>query len=330
MSNSSPLNLFYQEPDFDRWLPFDRYPRRFVRRLVRGPRRQGGQERVFLNLCAGLDRLGIEYRTNDFRHARRNPGELACIIGKPFVLDLMKWKNPILFGASGYSHPIDDPELLHRLPVKKILVPGEWMRQMCQPYWGDKVAVWPVGINAGRWTPSDAEKDIDVLLYDKVMWKHDELEATLIEPIRAELRAGKLSLQEIRYGSYQEEDYREALKRSRAMIFLCEHETQGIAYQQALSSGVPIFTWDRGGPWRDPVYYPHKVIFEPVTSVPYWDERCGMKFADLAEFRTRWEGFWDWVQGRRFSPRDYILENLTLEKCARRYVEIAESLAASV
>jgi hypothetical protein len=110
------------------------------------------------------------------------------------------------------------------------------------------------------------------------------------------------------------------------MIFLCEHETQGIAYQQALSSDVPIFAWDRGGPWQDPSYYPHKVVFGPVTSVPYWDERCGMKFADVHAFRDKWEEFWDGIKSGRFAPRNYILENLTLEKCARRYIDIAESV----
>jgi len=90
------LNIFYEEPESDRWLPFDRYPRRIVRRLLRGPPQARGHKRVFLNLCAGLDRIGVRYRVNDYGHAGRNPHELACIIGKPQVLDKMEWKNPIL------------------------------------------------------------------------------------------------------------------------------------------------------------------------------------------------------------------------------------------
>src|SRR5271170_7027972 len=104
------LNLFYEEPEGDRWLPFDRYPRRLVRRLVRGPRRVGGQERVFLNLCAGLHKLEVQFRRNDYARARRHPEELACVVGKPFLLDKMRWENPILFGASVFSHPLADPD----------------------------------------------------------------------------------------------------------------------------------------------------------------------------------------------------------------------------
>ena len=322
------LRLFYQEPDDDRWFPFDRFPRAVIRRLVRGPRRPGGQTRVFLNLCDGLRRIGIPFLVNNFVFAKRNPSTLACIVGKPFLLDKFEWKNPILFGAAVYSHPIDDPELLQRLPVKKVLVPGPWMREMCKPHWGDAVLDWPVGIDTGLWTPAvPNDKRFDVLLYDKVRWEHQRYEEALLEPIRENLRRSAISFREIRYGQYREEDFRAALFNCRAMIFLCEHETQGIAYQQALSCGVPIFAWDRGGPWRDPSYYPHKVIFAPVTSVPYWDERCGMKFKDAEEFADRWGEFWERVKTGSFAPRDYILENLTLEKCARRYVEIAQTVS---
>ena len=55
------INLFYEEPDPDRWFLYDRYPRQIIRRIVRGKPRPGGQTRVFLNLCTGLDKLGVTY-----------------------------------------------------------------------------------------------------------------------------------------------------------------------------------------------------------------------------------------------------------------------------
>jgi len=322
------LNLFYEEPEGDRWLPFDRYPRRVIRRLVRGMPRPGGQRRVFMNLCAGLDRIGTRYRVNDYGYAERHPRELACIVGKPFVLDKIEWKNPILFGAAVYSHPVDDPLLLERLPVRKVLVPGSWMKDMCEPYWGGAVRAWPVGIDTDLWKPSTPEqKLIDVLLYDKVLWEHERYDAALIEPIRAILRKGGRTFVEMRYGYYREEEFLAALSRCRTMIFLCEHETQGIAYQQALSCNVPILAWDRGGPWQDPAYFPDKVVFEPVTSVPYWDECCGRRFSGAPDFEFAWGEFWEDARANRFEPRDYILEHLTLEKCARDYLEIARQVS---
>ena len=325
------LNLFYEEPEPDRWLAYDRYPRRIIRRIFRGSPRPGGQMRVFLNLCTGLDRLGVKYRINNFRHALRNPDELACLIGKPQLLDKISWRNPILFGAAVYSHPSVDPHLLDRLPIRKVIVPGQWMRKMCEPYWGSKVVAWPVGIDTDIWKPIKVQKagdgkSVDFLIYDKVRWEHGRYECELIAPIRDALNSRGLSFKEIRYGYYREDEFRELLQQCRAMVFLCEHETQGIAYQQALSCNVPILAWDRGGYWQDPEFYPHRVKFESVSSVPYWDERCGMKFAAIAEFCKQLDRFSERQRVGELQPRDFVLENLTLETCAQQYVDIANSV----
>ena len=319
-----PLNLFYQEPNPDRWLPFDRFARRAVRRLVRGPAAVGGQKRVFLNLCKGLDLLGVTYRVNDYRYAGAHPSEAVGIIGKPQVLDEIEWQNPILFGAAVFSHPLHDPEILRRRPVKKILVPGEWMRQMWEPAFGDRVVSWPVGIDTKAWTPATGpalEARGEILLYDKIRWQHERYEASLLGPVRNSLEACGLTVSEIRYGFYQEADFRARLDRCKAMVFLCEHETQGLAYQQALACGVPILAWDDEGFWRDPEFYPARVQFGPISSVPYWDDRCGTKFRTAEEFGPRLEEFLIRLDRKEFAPRDYILMNLTLEQCARRYVE---------
>jgi glycosyltransferase involved in cell wall biosynthesis len=292
--------------------------------------------------------LKVNYRANDYGYAERHPDELACIIGGPYVLDKLSWKNPILFGAAVHSHPVADPDLLERLPIQKVLVPGEWMRQMCEPFWGANVAAWPVGIDTDRWRPLTAdyearggsdeklkaeigkvakERTTDFLIYDKVRWEHEAFERSLIQPVSDELKRRGLSFREIRYGFYEEEEFENQLASCKAMIFLCEHETQGIAYQQALACDVPILAWDRSGFWQDPAYYPRKVKFSPVSSVPYWDERCGMKFEAASDFPAAMDEFWNRVQAGRFAPRDYILENLTLEKCARKYLDIVTSLS---
>ena len=323
------LNIFFEEPKNDRWFLYDRYPRELIRRIVRGKARPGGVMMVALELMRGLDKIGVPYRFNDYKYIKSHPNELACVIGKPQVIFEKRIpKNPILFGAGVYSHPIDCPDLFEKYPnVKKFLVPGEWMRKMCEPYYGNKVAAWPVGIDTEKWIPSAKEKTIDVLVYDKIRWEHDHYNAILLQPIIDYLEKNKLSYSVIKYGSYKQEDFLERLTLSKSMIFLCEHETQGLAYQQVLACDIPIFAWDRGGFWQDPAYYPEKVKYEPVSSVPYWEEGCGMKFKDYNEFERSFESFFAKVEEGSFSPREYILENLTLEKCAEKYVEIVNTLA---
>jgi hypothetical protein len=320
----NPLNLFYEEPDPDRWVLWDRFPRRVVRRLWRGPAQPGGHQRILLNLCAGLDRLGRPYHVNDYRSLRAGPEDLACVIGKPHVLEKIPSGTPILFGAAVYAHPIEDLDLFTRQVIRNVLVPCEWMRAMFAPYWGDKVKVWPVGIDTDLWLPtSDDTKDIDVLVYDKIRWRRDEFVPALMPMVEAATRRAGLRAMTVTYGSYRETEFLALVKRSRAAIFLCEHETQGLALLQTLSANLPVLAWDRGGYWQDPVYYPDRVKFGPVTSVPYWDERCGRTFADFSNFPGAFDEFWHDVLSGIFRPREFILDNLTLEACARRYIEIA-------
>jgi len=207
------------------------------------------------------------------------------------------------------------------------VVPGPWYADMYRPYWPETEA-WPVGIDTDLWSPSrPRDKTVDVLIYDKVHWDRERYVPELVDRVRTRLVSEGRSFVELRYGSYKEEDFQAALSCSRAMIFLCQNESQGIAYQQALSCGVPVLAWDPGGPWRDPDYFPHRVQFAPVSSVPYWDDRCGLTFADHAGFEARWAEFWAGCTSGKFDPRGYIMDNLTLEQRALQYYEIARGVA---
>ncbi|MDB4926973.1 hypothetical protein [Mucilaginibacter sp.] len=320
-----PLNLFYSEPDPDRWFKFDRYPRRIVRRLIRGKTRPGGVMMVALNLMEGLDKVGIPYRFNDYSYIKKHPDEIACIIGKPHVLFERKWDNPVILGAGIYSHPTDCPDLFEKYPVvKRVLVPGEWMRQMFEPYYSGKVLAWPTGIDIDEWVPLSGTKHFDFLIYDKIRWEHEKYNNELLEPVIQTLNQYKLSYQLIKYGQYTHDELKDKLSKSKAVIFLCEHETQGLAYQQILSTNTPILAWDRAGYWQDPEYYPKRVKYEPVSSVPYWDKQCGLKFTGQCDFESQMIDFLNSLN--QFKPRKYIIENLTLELSAKKYVTIHQQV----
>lgn len=330
MMQAKPLNIFYQEPDPDRWVIYDHYPRKFIRRIFRGKHKPGGVMMVALQLMKGLDKIGVPYRFNDFSYIKKHPEEIACIIGKPHVLEKFKWKNPIIFGAGIFSHPIDCPNLLKLYPsIKKIIVPGKWMKQAFDPFFGkDKVVSWPVGIDTEHWNPTikSSKLSTDFLIYDKVRWLHDEFEKSLIEPIKTKLSSKGLSFETIRYGHYDHGELKDKLSRCKAVIFLCEHETQGLAYQQILSTGTPVLAWDRGGFWQDPSYFPNKVKFGPVSAVPYWNDECGLKFESIEFFEVTLDAFIKKNKANYFAPRSFILHNLTLEICAKKYLDIFNSV----
>ena len=281
---------------------------------------------MYYNLIKGLNLLKHPYRVNDYRYIHKHPEEIACIIGKDEALFNHDWENPIVFGAAFGINPVKNPDILQEFPIKKLIVPCKWLKQMFLPYGKGNIAVWPVGIDTEMWKPAGQPKKTDFLIYNKIRWDKENMDKALVRPVKDALQAHKLSFAELTYGSYKPADLKQALAQCRYAIFFCEHETQGIAYQQMLSAGVPVLAWDRGGYWQDPNWYPDKIKFSPVSSVPYWDNTCGVKFTGIANFALRLKEFLTKADEGGFKPREYILDNLTLAKCAQNYVDIVNSV----
>ena len=245
----------YDRAGSDRWVRGDRHIRRRVRSLVRGPDPVGGIDLVYLNLCAGLDRLGIPYATNvPFSDIRSD--DLVGVIGRGLdCLDGYTAENPILAGVAVVgSHPGNWPTLFEDTKVRRYVVHSAWVRDMFAKIYPD-VVTWSVGIDTEEWVQApDNEKSVDILVYDKVRWDHDKVHRGMVSEILAGLARRGLSTTTIRYGAYKPEEFKAALAKSRAMLFLCEHETQGLAYQQAMAAGLPILAWEPGQ-WLDPWRY---------------------------------------------------------------------------
>jgi hypothetical protein len=330
---NEPIYLFYEEPDSDRWVKFDRYPRKLIRELLRGEMKPGGVMRWYLNLRRGLDLLGVDYRINDYRGLKRNPNAWACVVGKPHVIEQIPTGNPIMYGPGIAAHPYES-NFWGEANIQLMLISCEWFQQMYERDLPTPVptAVWPAGIETDIWSPLP-EKSLTsnkILLYDKVRWKRKEYENSLINPIVSHVEDMGFEIEYLRYGFYEEDNYRELLQQVRGMIFLCEHETQGFAYLQALSSDVPIIAWERAGYWQDPSMFPHLVEFEPVTSVPYFDNSCGEKFFDIEEFSRKFYLFLEKISANSYHPRQYITKNFALEKRAKDYVNLLEKAKSSL
>ncbi len=318
--------LYYRvEPERDRWLPGDRFVRPLVRRLVRGQPRMGGVERVFVNLRLGLDRLGIRHEVNlPFNDLRAD--DRVGVLGRGrYSLQGYDRPNPIVAGIGLMTHPSEWPTLCDDYPVVRYLQHSEWANNVYKPYFGERCGVWPVGIDTEAWKCSGSTKDVDVLIYDKIYWDRDIQEGVLIQPILKELSRRGLRFARIVYGAYSQQDYRSLIERSRSMLFLSAHESQGIAYQECLSSGVPVLAWDQGR-HLDPDRFRWGAAEIPVTSVPYFDSRCGEKFRGAEDFKAQLDRFLERLNQNDFCTRDYILENLTLEHCSQQFVDIMSDI----
>jgi hypothetical protein len=117
------------------------------------------------------------------------------------------------------------------------------------------------------------------------------------------------------YGKgYKEEDYIAALKESKYGIVLAAYEIQGFAIEEALSADVPLFVWDCRTMLQD---YSTVQKDYACTSVPYWDDRCGIKVYTKGQFELEFPIFLSRLSS--YEPRQFILENLSVGKCRERW-----------
>ena len=315
--------LFFKNYETDKFFKYDRYLKRLIRPLFNSlhhRQKTSGFVKSFELMCGALRGAAYNVRINDYRTAARHPDHPVGLVGYPALLDEWTLRNPAVLGPSLVDHPLQSPGLIaDNDTFKRYAVLAPWTHDMFRPVFGDACFEWFAGIDAEAWPDqSGSPKTYDFLVYDKIRWDHDALAASLLDPILAKLTERGLTYHVLRYGQYDHAIYHAELKNARGMVFLCEHETQGLAYQEALASGVPILAWDRGV-WADPLWQKFMPAAPPASSVPFFSPVCGERFVGLEDF----DGKLDLFMARRdsYRPRSYVLEHLSPAESARIYAE---------
>lgn len=162
------------------------------------------------------------------------------------------------------------------------------------------------------------EKTIDCILYVKLRDKD------IINNVIKILENKKLSYIVINYGNYEETTYINMLHKSKFMISIDRHESQGFALEEAMSMNIPLLVLDATTMYSEisnngkSIYMhmkPKKLI---STSVPYWSEKCGIKLEteNIEEISKSIDNMI--VNYTSYNPREYILETLSPKVCMER------------
>ena len=312
--------LFYKEFEQDKFLKHDRYLKRLVRpiyNLTHHRQKKTGFAVSFELLRRALQKSGYDVRVNDYALARRHPHYPVGLVGFPVLLDGWNLPNPAVLGPSLYDHPKLAPKLMEDPRFRRYLVLGPWTYDMFRPVYGEACLCWFAGIDTDQWKDASLhEKDVDFLIYDKIRWNHEQLAHDLLDPIREAIERRGFRTETVRYKFHDHRSYRSLLERSRALVFICEHETQGIAYQEALAMNVPVLAWDNGY-WLDPLWRRVSDEMVPASSVPFFSEECGERFKDLAHFEPALSRFLERLPTMR--PRAYVIEHLPMRRSAEIY-----------
>jgi glycosyltransferase involved in cell wall biosynthesis len=187
---------------------------------------------------------------------------------------------------------------------------------MYEPFCSGKMFRWPAGIDVDSFDDlSKTIKKYDFLIYDKIRWYREIEVDRVLQRIINHLEKNGLTYRCIRYGHHHYKEFIQGLEESKSMIFICEHETQGLACQEALASNIPVLAWDEGE-LVDPelkALSPEKLA---VSSVPYFSEECGMRFK-IDEFENTCDKF---IEGN-YKPKVFIEKNLSLLELGNAYVD---------
>jgi hypothetical protein len=118
---------------------------------------------------------------------------------------------------------------------------------------------------------------------------------------------------------YSEEYYLSYLRQCKYGIWVDAHESQGFALEEALSCNVPLLVWNIKTMDQE-----YRSTYEAIsaTTIPYWDERCGEYFYNKADFALLYDKFIQNID--KYSPREYILENLSIDKCETKFMNLCK------
>ncbi len=277
---------------------------------------------AYRNLVRSLVDAGYTVHENRRDLALSNPSYPVGLAGYPRAVADFDLPNPTVLGPGMFDHPALAPHLMEDQRFRKYIVPCQWMMDLFAPTYGkERCTMWFAGIDVAHW-PSlkDRPKDIDFVIYDKIRWAREHYVPAVLDPILATLTAAGCKYEILRYAKHDQAAYRAALSRSKAMIFVCEHETQGLAYQEALASDVAVLAWDNGF-WLDPLREKYTMAPVPASSVPFFGPTCGDRFVDAAAFPEAFERFRRDAAAGYYRPRDFVVRELAFTDSARRYAE---------
>lgn len=262
-----------------------------------------GPGKVISNLKKGLDLLGVPYV--------ENPDTISpedYVIGLQWTPKILK-ANPerLIIGPNICTLPFDNGFVMNG-KYKYILVPSQWVKDKYMRWLPEeKIKIWAVGIDTLEFPNlSKEEKTNDVLLYLKN--RKYEIYDFALGSIPLDM-----TCQTITYGGYSENEFKDALKKSKMCVVVANTESQGIAIQEMMSSNIPLVVLDKTR-WNDR----SEALDTPATSVPYWDERCGIKVIQNTEIKDAIKTVYNNLNA--YSPRDYVLENLGLSASAMNLI----------
>lgn len=290
-------------------------------------RRPTGPEVLESNLLKGLLLTSNKYKLNP---SLKDLDPFVCVLRDMRALKrIYGYKDRITRLVAGPNFTAAEfLEIHQKFPdIRSFLAPSPEVKAAFKLHGipEEKIIIWPVGIDTIKFDDTAKNnKTVDALIYFKRRTEEELVQAKALLS-----RLGK-SFIVLPYGHYSEAEFLRALSVCRFAVILDGTESQGIALQEIMSANLPLFVFDQIYVGESPNEYFRENL--KVTSVPYWAEMCGIKvptdmygmsknhYLTIPESASDFERF---LAGLiNFKPREFILQNLSLEKQAKEFVNL--------
>ena len=249
--------------------------------------------------------------------SNHNLSDYDIVYSPSTPLDVSKYPSTnFVFGPHFSTFPNDSQINTIKGPKTIYIQPSQWALDAWKIYsiCNDiKMLPLPFGVETNKFKNIKplSERENKVLLYFKHRHPSD---LTSIENF---LKSKNINYRLFKYGSYNEMEYIEYLQNCKFAFWLDAHESQGFALEEVLSCDVPMLVWNVITMDQEHGSNYGKI---PANTIPYWDKRCGEFFYDLSELEEKFDLFISTLSS--YKPRDYILENLSMEVCEKKFMDI--------
>lgn len=282
--------------------------------------RYSGHPGVTRSLVEGLIKIGTDFNYNPV--LIDHVAETVVVLANQGALEqAINWKREgrisrLLAGPNLVVLPSDAPELITAPEIDVYLVNSEWTYRAYlddAPVLKENGHIWAAGVDMEFWRPSHhIVRDRRILIYQK------NAPEEVMTGCRRVIENAGFKVVTLKYGEYSAVDFLEKLRKCEAAIFLSPSESQGIALAEAWAVDVPTMVWNPG--W---LTYGSKRI--KCSSAPYLTRETGLFFNRVENFKKI---FFEWQNHKKgFSPRKWVIDNMTDEICAMKLLKLAKVTA---
>ncbi len=303
ISNNTPLVLLTERPGLVGYIKS---------RLKQVSRRTRGPRAVAQSLLRGLNELGVSYKYNPVRVPQDAVvGVLSSVEGLRWAIQAKKeGKIKKIIAGPNIAMPKEHNGIIFSEQVDTLLAPSGWAKDWLAslaPTRAQALSIWAAGVETAPITKLSSERGT-FIVYQK------KCPTALFEYIISELQKRGLPYKVVRYGAYSRRAYLSELNRAKALIFLSESESQGIAIHEAWMMDVPTLVWDRR------LFKAGDYEWMGASSAPYLSDEVGIEFKDEQELSVKLDSFLKKLD--TFRPRAYHLQNFTDRKAAEEYLKL--------